>query len=87
MQKAKINGTSVSLHPGIIKTGLQRYVLCNWWRKLLAFIISPIYLFLLKTSTQGAQTSLFCLLEDDNSIIKGGHYSDCKITKTSSSQV
>ena len=36
---------------------------------MLAFIISPIYLFLLKTSTQGAQTSLFCLLEDDNSII------------------
>jgi hypothetical protein len=66
MHKAKINGTSVSLHPGIIKTGLQRYILCNWWRKLLAFIISPIYLFLLKTATQGAQTSLFCLLENDN---------------------
>ena len=47
----------------------------------------PISLFILKTATQGAQTNLYCLLEDDNKIIKGGYYSDCRITKTSSPQV
>ncbi len=58
-----------------------------WWRKALTALIYPIILFTFKTATQGAQTNIYCLLEDDQKLVKGGYYADCKPTKTLSTQV
>lgn len=47
----------------------------------------PLVLFTFKNNKQGAQTTLYCLLEDDNKLIKGGYYADCKLANTKSAQV
>lgn len=58
-----------------------------WWRKALAVVLYPVILFTFKTATQGAQTNLYCLLEEDQKLVKGGYYADCKHEKTKSPQV
>lgn len=40
-----------------------------------------------KTPVEGAQTNIYCILEDDANLVKGGYYKDCKIAKTKSPQV
>lgn len=40
-----------------------------------------------KNVEQGTQTNLYCVLEDDSKLVKGGYYSDCKYTKTTNKQV
>lgn len=87
MDQANVNGTCVSLHPGAVRTELQRNVLDKWWRKLLAGLAYPLILFTFKNATQGAQTNIYCVLEDDQNLVKGGYYADCKLSKTSSPQV
>jgi hypothetical protein len=87
LNKSKVKGTVVCLHPGAVRTGLQGNFLSVWWKKALIALIYPFILFTFKTATQGAQTNLYCLLEDDNKLIKGGYYADCKYAKTLAPQV
>lgn len=87
MLQSKINGTAVCLHPGAVRTGLQDAFLSSWWKKVIAGIFYPVIWFTFKNSTQGAQTNLYCVLEDDNKLVKGGYYSDCKLTPTNAPQV
>lgn len=87
MNKAKINGTVVCLHPGSVRTGLQNNFLSVWWKKAIIGLFYPLIFFTFKTATQGAQTNLYCLLEEDNKLIKGGYYADCKHAKTLTPQV
>lgn len=54
---------------------------------MLGALVYPFALFTFKTATQGAQTNLYCLLEDDRKLVKGGYYRDCHIQSTSSPQV
>lgn len=56
-------GTGVSsfcLHPGVIRTELGRHVYA--WFPLLGALLSLPSLLLMKTPTQGSQTSLHCAL-------------------------
>ena len=87
MMQEKVNGTVVCLHPGAVRTDLQNNVLDSWWRKGLAALFYPVILFTFKTATQGAQTNLYCLLQQDDKLIKGGYYNNCKISQTSAPQV
>ena len=87
MLQSKVNGTAVCLHPGAVRTDLQNEVIGSWWRKGLAALFYPIILFTFKTAPQGAQTNLYCLLEDDSKLVKGGYYVDCHIAQTSAPQV
>ena len=87
MSLQKINGTAVCLHPGAVRTGLQDPFLSSWWKKAIAGLFYPVIWFTFKNSTQGAQTNLYCVLEDDHNLIKGGYYVDCKLAKTSAPQV
>lgn len=87
MIESKVDGVAVSLHPGAVRTQLQQNYLSSWWRKALAGLIYPMILFTFKTATQGAQTSLYCILEDDHKLFKGGYYVDCKYKTTSAAQV
>ncbi|KAL3307387.1 hypothetical protein Ciccas_014099, partial [Cichlidogyrus casuarinus] len=68
---------TASLHPGLIATGITRFDTIN--RTLVHHIVYPFT----KSAFAGSQTTLHCLLDDD--IVSGAYYSDCALTKESSS--
>lgn len=65
MTESGVNGTVVSLHPGVIKTELIRYVSASWLFKIMNILFYPLFAFCEKNKTQGAQTTLYCVQEDD----------------------
>ncbi len=74
----------VALHPGTIKTELNRYFDEKWYYAVLfKVIVNPAFQFFGKSRVGGAQTTLYCALEDQDRLQAGGYYSDCKIKKTS----
>lgn len=87
MTQVGLPGISVSLHPGVIRTDLQRNILSSLPLKILHSLLYPLNLYLMKNAVQGAQTTLYCILEDDDKMVKGGYYSDCRVKATSSGQV
>lgn len=62
MTQANVNGTCVALHPGVVRTDLPRDFTNQWWRKIAYGLLYPFMLITFKTASQGAQTSLYCLL-------------------------
>jgi len=66
----------VSLHPGVISTDIIRNLQEN---KLFNFAITylggkRIYDFISKTPLEGAQTTIFCCLEDFEKLLGGKYY-------------
>ena len=76
----RLNNTGISvyvLHPGVIATELTRHI-ANWlgpfktpYNKIVEFIA--------KDPFHGAQTSLYCTLEDSIGHQSGLYYSDCDV--------
>lgn len=76
----RLQGTGVStysLHPGVVRTELTRHI---------EDIIGPLkYLFIFfvfaftKSPKEGAQTNIFCAIEDSIAQDSGNYYSDCAI--------
>lgn len=76
----RLEGTGVtaySLHPGVVQTDLWRHL--NGPQQLVMKAVSPFT----KTSTQGAQTSIYCAVEPSLENESGGYYSDCAPAKCS----
>ncbi|XP_788671.3 retinol dehydrogenase 13 [Strongylocentrotus purpuratus] len=70
--------TSYSLHPGVINTDLGRHFgTYASWAKPLLFFTSPF----LKTSEQGAQTSIYCCVDEKAGQETGLYYMDCAATE------
>lgn len=67
--------TVYSLHPGVINTELSRHIVED--HPILTKLISPITTYVSKTPFYGAQTTLYCTLEDKLSVQSGKYYSDC----------
>ncbi|KAF4017589.1 hypothetical protein G4228_008791 [Cervus hanglu yarkandensis] len=72
----RLKGTGVTtyaVHPGIVRSELVRhsFLLCLLWR-----LFSPF----LKTTWEGAQTSLHCALAEGLEPLSGKYFSDCKKT-------
>jgi hypothetical protein len=59
---------------GIISTELFRHFAETWWAK----IAGPVAKCFLKTPLQGAQTTIYCCLEESIQNHSGRYYSDCK---------
>jgi hypothetical protein len=75
---------TVSLHPGVVNTEIilkiaNKFILL----KLLIYLLYPFLWFMMKTPKMGAQTSLYCCLEDNLKLVGGGYYVDCKIGQVS----
>ncbi|XP_062402568.1 retinol dehydrogenase 13-like isoform X2 [Sardina pilchardus] len=75
----RLQGTGVnvySLHPGIIHTELGRH----FWPKLALWkrILYQPFVLLIKTPTEGAQTTIYCAVEESLANESGLYYSDCE---------
>ncbi|KAK5898137.1 hypothetical protein CgunFtcFv8_015579 [Champsocephalus gunnari] len=76
----RLEGTGVttySLHPGVVQTDLWRHL--NAPTRAIMKMVSPFT----KTSSQGAQTSIYCAVEPSLDKESGGYYSDCAPAKCS----
>ncbi|KAM4553003.1 retinol dehydrogenase 12-like isoform 1-T1 [Fundulus diaphanus] len=67
--------TTYSLHPGVIRTELGRHFLPTiaLWRRVLYTPFS----FFIKNPTEGAQTTIYCAVEESLQKESGLYYSDC----------
>ena len=65
-----------ALHPGVIMTELSRHIE-ERMPKLLTFFAMPLARFFFKTPFHGAQTTLYCTLDDSIANESGIYYSDC----------
>ena len=77
--KMKQNGQNVtvcSLHPGVIHTNLFRELEQEYGvlAKFLGVVLWPF----LKSSKEGAQTTIYCATEEMITVGTGRYYSDCK---------
>ncbi|XP_075996195.1 retinol dehydrogenase 13 [Genypterus blacodes] len=67
--------SSFSLHPGVIRTELGRHV--EGWFPLLGALLSLPSLMLMKTPSQGCQTSVYCAVTPGLENQSGRYFSDC----------
>jgi retinol dehydrogenase-13 len=77
---AGLNGIAVSLHPGVVRTELGRYL--AWKVFVVKTILRPITFWMIKSPWEGAQTTLYLSLEDASKIAKGQYYADCEVAPT-----
>ncbi|XP_028287303.1 retinol dehydrogenase 13-like [Parambassis ranga] len=81
----KLQGTGVtaySLHPGVIRTELGRHL---WptiplWKR----VVYLPFMFFIKSATDGAQTTIYCAVEESLQNDSGLYYSDCAPKKAAS---
>ncbi|XP_068425566.1 retinol dehydrogenase 12-like [Clinocottus analis] len=74
----RLRGSGVSafcLHPGVIRTQLGRHV--EGWFPMLGALLSLPSLLLMKTPTEGSQTTLYCSLTPGLEALSGRYFSDC----------
>ncbi|KAL4461056.1 hypothetical protein ABPG74_016528 [Tetrahymena malaccensis] len=76
IDQQKLNGISVSLHPGTVRTEISRNQ--NPLFRVLYTLVYPLFYLFSKSPSQGAQTTLYCIHEDFDKLQKGAYYSDCK---------
>lgn len=75
---ARLQGTGVnvySLHPGIIRTELPRHMLASsaLWKRA----IYNLLFMLIKNPWEGAQTTIYCAVDESLANSSGLYYSDC----------
>ncbi|XP_078081035.1 dehydrogenase/reductase SDR family member 13-like [Mustelus asterias] len=68
------NVTCYSLHPGAVKTDIFRTL--KWWMKV--FCIPVIALFF-RSPVDGAQTSIYCAVQEGIEKFSGRYFADCKV--------
>ena len=84
VQLSKIlKGTGVtvySLHPGVVFTEFGRYILEKYGvvAKMIGVIMMPLIWLVFKTPEQGAQTTIYCAVDETLNNVSGRYYSDCK---------
>ncbi|XP_040899566.1 retinol dehydrogenase 13 isoform X1 [Toxotes jaculatrix] len=74
----RLRGSGVSsfcLHPGVIRTELGRHV--QGWFPLLGVLLSLPSLLLMKTPSQGCQTTVYCTVTPGLERRSGQYFSDC----------
>ncbi|XP_071346223.1 retinol dehydrogenase 13 [Trachinotus anak] len=75
---ARLEGTGVtvySLHPGVIRTELGRHLFpsLSLWKR----IIAMPFMMLIKSPWEGAQTTIYCAVDESLANVSGLYYSDC----------
>ncbi|GJQ70389.1 hypothetical protein Trydic_g22819 [Trypoxylus dichotomus] len=82
LREANIENVNVySVHPGVIKTELGRYFKKTYFFGL-RWILNFARLFF-KTPVQGAQTTIYCAVDENAGKESGLYYAECKPTRPS----
>ena len=73
--------TANCLHPGVVKTELtrQQTVAAGVFHFLTQILLAPFF----KTPESGAQTTIFCAVDETLEGVTGKYYADCKEVETS----
>ena len=74
----RLEGTGVtcySLHPGVVRTELFRHLEDRIG--VLKYLVWPLVYLCLKSPREGAQTSIYCAVDESLSGESGKYYSDC----------
>ncbi|GAA6217715.1 retinol dehydrogenase 12-like [Lates japonicus] len=74
----RLQGTGVTtycLHPGVIRTDLGRHLFPTLalWKRILAMS----FMMLIKSPWEGAQTTIYCAVDESLENVSGLYYSDC----------
>ena len=82
-QENRENVKVCSLHPGVVRTELGRYMYEGKpVKKFFTYLfIGPLFYLMTKSPYYGTQTSLHCCLTPFDLLENGAYYSDCKIKK------
>ncbi|XP_057666880.1 retinol dehydrogenase 14-like [Diorhabda carinulata] len=84
LKRNKINDVNVySVHPGCVKTDLGRHVAKQFYIPGLLWLVETATSYIFKTPEQGAQTQIYCSVDENCANESGLYYSDCKIIKSS----
>eukprot|EP00731_Ephydatia_muelleri_P018055 Em0011g95a len=78
----RLAGTSVianCLHPGVIRTELGRHFFSGI-KKMAWFFLMPIALLVMKSPMEGAQTTIYCAVDEAVEGVSGKYFKDCKVT-------
>lgn len=83
LKDEKIDNVKVcSLHPGVVRTELGRYMFESKIMETLFMIFAgPVLHLFTKNPLEGTQTSLHCCLMPFKELQSGAYYSDCKVKK------
>ncbi|XP_049781160.1 retinol dehydrogenase 13-like isoform X1 [Schistocerca cancellata] len=74
--------TAYSLHPGVVATELSRHFDSAYFPGV-TWLFNNMARFVIKSPEQGAQTSIYCAVEESLSKETGLYYSDCRRTMPS----
>ena len=75
-----------SVHPGWVNSGFANPSSRGLALQILYPFVYPfVSTFGMLTSKQGAQTTLYCILDDGKSISRGGYHAHCQAAKTTAS--
>lgn len=81
-EKIGKRGIAASLHPGVVRTDMFRQVYNNGLKGMIAatllLLFYPLLWLILKSPSQGNQTTMFTLLSDK--VQSGKYYADCAIS-------
>ncbi|GJQ71276.1 hypothetical protein Trydic_g2961 [Trypoxylus dichotomus] len=84
LKEANIEGVTVyTLHPGAIATDLQRHV-GTTYGKAVGCMFQGMRKYIFKTPIQGAQTTIYCAIDEKSGQESGLYYADCKPSRPSS---
>lgn len=83
LKDEKVKNVKVcSLHPGVVRTELGRYMFESKIMEAIFMILAGPFLYLgSKSPWEGTQTSLHCCLMPFDELESGAYYSDCKVKK------
>lgn len=75
---ANVDGvTTYSLHPGVIATDLARHLDETYFRG--AYLLASVMRYFFKTPEQGAQTTIYCAVDENLANESGNYYAECAI--------
>ena len=76
----EFNISTYALHPGTVRTNIADGKIPWYVRCFVAFIAVPLFYLFAKSAKQGAQTTIYCAVDESIANESGFYYKDCKKT-------